>query len=107
MPLVRCEAGSMWIVSHKHDRLRPLAGQGREDVEDLCPGPRSRVSSWFIRKTAIGISTDGASDSNALLLTARELFWLVVHAVGKPHQFQSSFNVLLPFRLAEFCQQQR
>ena len=55
------------------------------------------ISCWLIRKQNGWRSGQGPRHSNALLLTARKLGWIVLHAVGHFYFFQRPLYALLTF----------
>ena len=71
------------VVRHHHDRLAVLAVERLQQIEDLVAGLAIEVAGRLVAEQQRRVGDDGAGDADALLLAARELARIVVHALGE------------------------
>ena len=77
------------VVRHDHDGAALLAVNRLQKVDDLLAGVRVEITGGLIREEERGIGDEGASDSHALLLSARQLRGAMVQAIAKPDHAES------------------
>src|SRR5256885_2515034 len=95
------------VVRHHHDGLLEFPVQPLEQRQHLFRRLAVEVARRLVRHEDRGVGGDGARDRHALLLTARELPWRMVHAVLESDQRERRLHVLAPLGLGERRQQQR
>src|SRR5256886_8766617 len=95
------------IVRHHHDGLLEFLVQPLEQREHLFGGLAIQIAGRLVRHQDRGIARDGPRDRHALLLAARELARIMVHAVGKADQRERRLHVLPPLGLRKRGQEQR
>ena len=101
------EAGGVRIVRHHDDGLAELAVEAGEHGEDIFGRGGVEVAGRLVGQDQVGISHDGARDSDALFLTTGKLLGQVAQAIAQADQFQSGFGVLHTLFLVELGQLQR
>ena len=99
MLLMSCVLCRVRIVGNHHHRLLQFAIERSQDLENLFTRTRVQVPGWLISQNQIRIGDYCARDRNALFLAARQLAWLVIHAVGESHELQRRSHVPAPLSL--------
>src|SRR5664280_1629376 len=84
------------VVRHD-DNGGALVMQFQQQLHDLFPGMAVQVAGGFVGDDHDRIGDQGARNRHALLLAARKLLGLVVHAVSQPDLLEHIFGQLLPF----------
>ena len=77
-----------------HDDSVAFLVDGFELLHDNVGGAGVKITSRLIGENDFGVADDSASDSNALLLTARELVGKIILALVEMKTFQSIGSVL-------------
>ena len=71
------------VVRHHDDRLVVIAVERLEQVQDLVAGLPIEIARRLVAEQQRRIGDDRARDADALLLAARQLAGIVVHALGR------------------------
>jgi hypothetical protein len=82
-------------MGHEQQRRAAFAVQLEQEVDHLAAGRRVQVAGRLVREQQLRPGHEGARDRDALLLAARELLGIVVHAVGKAHSRQHRARIRL------------
>src|ERR1044071_3880553 len=99
--------GSVRVVRHHQDRLLVLPIQTLEQRQDLLRRLAVQIARRLVGHEDGRVGRDRAGDRDALLLTARELARVVVHAVAQPDQRERRLDVLAPLGFGERREQER
>src|SRR6266700_208849 len=94
------------VRDHQHGLLIFLH-QAEDKFHDLVRGFAVQIAGRLVAKQERWIGDDGPRNGYALLLSAGQLPWIMVDAVGQPHHTQRSFHVLAPLRFGKTGEQQR
>ena len=101
------EIGGVRVVRDHHDRLAVIAVQRFEQFQDLVPRLAIEVAGRLVAEQQCRVGDDGAGDADTLLLAARELARIVVHAVAEADDRQRHLDPVLPIGLLQLREQQR
>src|SRR5437867_889605 len=99
--------GGVRIVGHHDDGLLELPVEPVEQLEDLLGRLAVEVAGGLVGEQHRGVAHDRARDRHALLLAARELARVVVHAIGEPDQLEREQGALAALLAAHAHEQQR
>jgi hypothetical protein len=83
-----CVAGEEFIVSYQHQRGSFALVERDEQLEDMLAILAIEVAGGFVGQQDRGPGHEGAGQSDALLLAARELDRIMIAAVGKSYGFE-------------------
>ena len=84
-------ASDVFFVGHDDDGFSG-AIEVLEEGHDLFAGFGIEVAGGFVAEDHDGVGDDGAGDGDALLLTAREFVWFMVHAAFETDFFEGLFG---------------
>src|SRR5712671_823384 len=93
-------------MSHHDDCLGVLAVQGLKQIKDFISGLAVEIAGGFVTQKEGWVGDDGASDSHALLLAARESAGMMFGAMGKADDGEGGFDVFPAFGFGEMGEQQ-
>src|SRR2546423_653726 len=86
-----------WVVRDHADR-GAFSMQFAKQVHDGLAISRIQVSCRFVSQKDSRLAAQGASHSDALLLTSGELRWIMLHAMRHADLIQRFLDALLPLR---------
>lgn len=81
--------GNFGVVGYKDDRQSEILVELTEHSNDVLARLGIQVPGGLVPHQNRGIADQSASDGYALLLTARELAWVVVESVSEPYLLQN------------------
>ena len=81
------------VMGDQHDRFALFHVQALEKGHDLVGGFTVQVARRFIRKKNLRIRHDRPRNRHALLLSARELAWVMRHPVAQSDETQGRRHV--------------
>ena len=86
-------------MGHEDQGRAPVALEGEEQVDDRLPRVLVEVAGGLVRHQDRRVRHDGAGDSHPLLLAARELRGIMLHAMAEAHRLQFGPGALerIPF----------
>jgi hypothetical protein len=99
--------GDQGVVGDHHDGFVVLANEFFEEGHDFIGAFAVEVAGGLVAEEEGGVGDDGASDGDALFLTARELAGEVIHAVGKADDRKGGFYVGAALGLRELGEKKR
>src|SRR2546430_15365119 len=91
--------GGVGIVGHHHDRLAVIAIERLQQLEDLVAGFSIEIARRLVAEQQRRIRDDGPRDADTLLLSTRELAWIVFRAIGQTDDFERDGDTLPPLAL--------
>ena len=94
-------------MRHHHDGLAEVPVEELQDRQDLVGRGAVEVAGRLVAQQQLGVGHDRARDRDALLLPARHLARIVLHAVGEIDHLERGLDVLAPLLAVEPGQQQR
>ena len=92
----RAVLGDVHFVRDQHDGDAALHVQLLEDVHDLDAGARVEVAGRLVRQQDRRLVDQRARDRDALLLAARQLVRVVVHALAEADDLEHFLRALVP-----------
>src|SRR5947199_1689550 len=99
--------GGMRVVGHHHNRLAEVLVQTFENLQNLSGRMAVEVAGRFVCQQQRRIADDGASNGDALFLSARKLLGKMVGAVFQVDELQRGHHVITALLRVELGQQQR
>ena len=66
-----------------------------EQFDHLAAGSAIEISRWFVPHEDRGSGGKGSSDSDALLLSAGELTWMVIESITEPDEAKQFFGAIV------------
>src|SRR3990172_8438040 len=84
-------ARDVLLVGHEQDR-HTVGVEPLEEGHDRHRGPRVEVPRGLVGEEKGGLGDESAGDGDALLLSARELARLVIHAIGEADPLERRFR---------------
>src|SRR5436190_1890166 len=88
--------GDVHFVGDEHDGDAALEIQLLEDVHDLDARPRIEVPGRLVRQQDRRLVDQRARDGDALLLAARQLVGIVIHALAEADDLEDLFGAAMP-----------
>jgi hypothetical protein len=81
-------AGELDIVSDEHQRRAGASIQFKQQLDHLVSGVAIQVAGWLVCKQKLGLSDEGARESDPLLFTSRELRRIMTQPFAEPNFIQ-------------------